>query len=202
MFTQEKAIRILNDPATAQINFRYQGVSIYGSGYRTLAEVVANQHITFRLEQNQQRARAIYLFQAAIYNYDHNTITIPHQSFPGEGVLDKSLIVHEMTHALCDWQRVRIRKDYDEVLAYTAQTMYLFRKGIDTMDKLVRLLPTDVDIKFLHVFTSAWNIASTIATTSGGYLVPEEEGRNLAEAITALPLYSNAASEFSEYDGF
>lgn len=129
----EKIVAILNEPATARINFRYDGVPVYGSGYATIATAIENDHVHVRLLRGQRAARAMRALGVAAYNKTSDTFFVSGADFLDTTTTPKkALVVHEMTHALLDYHRSTMSQGKSEAAAYIAQMMYLFNSGINT----------------------------------------------------------------------
>ena len=202
MITIEKVVSILNENATGQINFSYEGIPVYGSGYSRMARAIQQGHINIRLENNLRQARLMRMLGSVHYNHLNNTLVVHSMSFlQSENIYDRALLIHEMTHALSDYQGNTINTISSECVAYIAQMMYVYRDGCDDLNKLEEFL-SPLDSRVSNIFQIAWNIAKSIATTTGGYTVSDESGQSLKVAIMGISLYRRKADLDVEYDGF
>jgi hypothetical protein len=109
------------------INFTFANRMISPIGYYYIASMVSNEQIKCEVDAKLQHT--------AMYNFNKNTITASDGSY-GETYFDeKSLLVHECTHAILDifykgrdmngGASAGITVLEDETIAYLAQAMYV-----------------------------------------------------------------------------
>lgn len=199
----EKIARILREPATRRINFRYAGIAIWGDGFAGMAERIERGLISVGLNPNAREARLMSAAGVAAYREQENALYIPNANFLRSSELyERAQVVHEMTHALTDFEARVVRLCESEAVAFIAQMMYWHTNGID--DSMKFLDYTDklgTQGNEVSIFQAAWNIAHSILTTRGGYAVGRTAGMALEQAIARHPLYRRRADERVAYDG-
>ena len=209
MGAPERICAILRGSEARRVNFQYGTARVYGTGFQEMAELVAKERIHIRLESNQARAQAMYRLGVGIYDHPANTFYIPGAEFPGPNPFDSALVIHEMTHALLDWQRVTVTELESEAAAYTAQVMWLQINSVQaggggTLSAQARsqVLGQLSDPAALRIFGAAWAVAQAVYTTPGGYTVHKgQETRDLERAIGGVSLYRNAHRVTISYGG-
>lgn len=110
MGLRDDTLRVLDNPNLRNIDFRLFGKHIRGQDYARIAECIRNGHVQI-VEAGYDdgvKARYVRSLNAFIYNASPNP----------------NLIVHEATHALCDWHAHRLSGLADEGIAYVAQMIF------------------------------------------------------------------------------
>jgi hypothetical protein len=124
----------------------------------------------------------------AIYNSTENKLYVGF--FSAESDSRKALIVHETTHALCDFQAKKMDVAKSESIAYIAQCLYA-RANSNSNDPDARLYSED-EAKD-KVFEIGWRIAGKII--DGGTI-------DMRSAVSGHPYYATNASSSAGYDGY
>jgi hypothetical protein len=118
---EDSVLHILQSPEVSRINFRMLGVEISGRAYKEIAEKVLEGHFTVEIDN------AIVSGAGAQYSPHENVFRFGGHRF---GYREwNSTVVHEATHAIIDFRKIRISKIDDEVVAHVAHTLYLRRVG-------------------------------------------------------------------------
>lgn len=99
------------------ISFNIEGTNITGVGLRSVAKLVTSDRIHIKIKKQDKDA-------GASYDPKENKFSFPTVNF-GLSLFEKSLIVHECTHALIDVNKSKTLTIIDELCAYTAQFTYL-----------------------------------------------------------------------------
>lgn len=130
----------------------------------------------------------------AIYNSTENNLYVGF--FSAESDSRKALIVHETTHAVCDFQAKKMDVAQSESIAYIAQCLYA-RANSNNTDPDARLYSED-EAKD-KVFEIGWRIAGKII--SGGK-VDSTDVADMRGAVSGHPYYASNASSAAGYDGY
>ena len=139
----------------------------------------------------------------AIYNSTENRLYV---GFWHAGTLPrKAILVHELTHAVMDFQARKMDIATSEAIAYIAQCQYA-RANNDDPDPESRLYHDQrkwesdaVAEKKDNVFIEAWRIAGKILD---GGSVDSNDVRDMKAAITAHPEYATDASSSAGFNGY
>jgi len=198
MTLHQRIISVLEGPATEGINFRYDGVRVYGNGYRTMARAVRNGRIRPALLSGQREAVLLRQLGGALYRPASNSLVVSGPDFLRPATIhDEALVVHEMTHALTDYHKNPMTTLLSEIVAYTAQMMYVIRREIE-LDDFLRPVR---DANLSAVFRCAWDVARSVTHTEGGYEIAQRTARDLGQAIPQISVYANADRMTVDYDG-
>jgi hypothetical protein len=120
-------LNLLESPIVAGINFTvpsdFRPITVSGEVYRRVAQCIKRGHIMVRNWSNPGAAQyRRHLVPRILDVFPVSTFPLPaHQN---------SLILHECTHALCDWNSASVRGIDDEIAAYAAQVWYATSFGI------------------------------------------------------------------------
>lgn len=130
----------------------------------------------------------------AIYNSTENKLYLGFVNAGSES--RKALIVHEVTHAVCDFQAKKMDVAQSESIAYIAQCLYA-RANSTSNDPDARLYSDD-EAKD-KVFEIGWRIAGKII---GGGSIDSGDCVDMRAAVKGHPYYASNASSSAGYDGY
>lgn len=120
---KENVIQVLESYEATLIHFSLFGVTVNGSGYKNVAKKIAdNRASVVKSSRMGNNIEGFYYDGSDIFKFRHNQ--------PNSRKW-KSSVIHEATHALVDLKRIIISRVDSEVLAYTAQCIYLRRSNYD-----------------------------------------------------------------------
>lgn len=106
--------------AINNINFTLDSIRIDPEGYREMGYKVRSRGITVEPARSRSSSSAL----SAVYTPGLDKLTVPPTINLANSVTDQAMIIHEMTHALIDYHRVRTLNMIDEALAYIAESIY------------------------------------------------------------------------------
>jgi len=130
----------------------------------------------------------------AIYNSTENRLYV---GFWSAGSISRqALIVHEVTHAVMDFQAKKVDVATSESIAYIAQCLYA-RANSTSTDPEDRLY-SENDAKD-KVFDVGWKIAGKILD---GGTVEQADVRDMRQAVSGHPEYAADATASAGYDGY
>ena len=117
-------LRILESHDVACINFRLLGVEVSGRAYLEIADKIREGKIIIPDEIDDELVKE---GSGAAYSPHFNKFRFAsrHSGFREWN----SYVVHEATHTIVDMRKIKISKIDDEVVAHTAQMLYLRRVG-------------------------------------------------------------------------
>lgn len=167
MPARDHFIAVLEESNNRYINFICGRARVYGAAYRTIATAIRNNHIQV-IEDSRLPEYGM------VYNYLHNTVRV-NGSIDFAHPENKSLIIHEMTHAIEDFHRVPLSRADAEGAAYIAQMMYLAANSLSPSYE-----HNNGTFMFLQVVAS--NIATRILR-SGRSTVTRREHRDLVRCL-------------------
>ena len=105
----------LSDPFVQRIDFFVESLHVRGAAYQTISDLIKGEQILVVEGTNPNGAR-----------YIPQTDTLETQNVkPPADLLNRSLLIHECTHAIKDMERVTITALSNEAAAYLAQGTYL-----------------------------------------------------------------------------
>ncbi len=125
---------LLIGPACARIAFSLPGLTIRPGGYTVIGMSlgVAHPHASRGAARRPMSVRVnTHLPHNVGAEYDSrtNTIIVPHAGY-GANAGECAAIVHEATHAVFDYYRLRARAVVEEAAAYIADAIYARRVGL------------------------------------------------------------------------
>jgi hypothetical protein len=129
----------------------------------------------------------------ATYDTSQNRFEIGFLSASNES--RRALIIHEATHAVCDFFSARMDIATSESIAYIAQCVYA-RANSTSTDPDARLYSSDAAKD--KVFEIGWRIAGKIL---GGGSVDSTDCNDMRAAVKGHPLYAKNATDLAVYDG-
>lgn len=130
----------------------------------------------------------------AIYNSSENRLYV---GFWAAGSISRqALIVHELTHAMFDFQARKMDVAASESIAYIAQCQYA-RANSDSTDPDDRLY-SENEAKD-KVFDVGWRIAGKILN---GGSVDQTDVTDMRAAVSGHPEYATDAAASAGYDGY
>jgi outer membrane protein OmpA-like peptidoglycan-associated protein len=112
---QMDVLTAVGDPVLNKMDFTVDGLHIRGEAYRKIFEYIRNDQILVVTGNNEGLAS---------YNADTDTITTQKADSPPD-LFNKSILVHECTHAIKDMEYVKMTAKANESAAYLAQAVYL-----------------------------------------------------------------------------
>ncbi len=137
----------------------------------------------------------------AIYNSTENRLYV---GFWSAGTLTRqAVIVHELTHAMFDFQAKKMDVATSESIAYIAQCQYAMANS-DSTDPEDRLYAAgDVDAADYElrdaVFVEGWRIAGKVLN---GTALNADDAKKMRDAVSAHPEYAADATASAGYDGY
>jgi hypothetical protein len=96
--------------------FRHQ-VYIRGESYQRIGEAVYNGEIGLELDPS--------IGPAALYDPATDTLKFSRKLKPT--LADKAMVIHEATHAICDWKGVPMNALFAEIAGFVAEGLYALR---------------------------------------------------------------------------
>jgi hypothetical protein len=129
----------------------------------------------------------------AIYNSTENKFYLGFLSADSES--RRALVIHEATHAVCDFQAAKMDVAASESIAYIAQCLYA-RANTTSTDPDARLFSDDAAKD--KVFEVAWRIAGKII---GGGTVDGTDQSDMRAAVSGHPYYATEASDSAGFNG-
>jgi len=203
MSLQDDVVTLLRSREAQRINFRFGPVPVYGAGYATIASAIGNGRIMLAgMESRIQGALLCEYRESEGENHVNRLLVDVDLDFSAP--FEAQLVIHEATHALMDYQATPLNLLDSEAAAYIAGTFYCFLKGVsfaDVMRSFNGLSPSQRDDEMITVYSLAYGIAQSIATTRGGYAVAPANVDGLKQTIGRTRLYRRRASETVAYDG-
>lgn len=180
---EESVLRILQSPEVARINFRLLGVEVSGRIYKEIADKILEGYFVVPDEIDADLARE---GSGAAYSAHFNKFRFGSHRF---GFREwNSYVVHEATHALVDYRKIKISKIDDEAVAHVAHTLYLRRAGFG--------------FKSHGITNKTWYAARTVADSIIGGGTPDKKlVEKLLEAVRNDPLYHGSIGEMAFVNG-
>jgi hypothetical protein len=178
---------LLNGPGVSKLrSFTFDGYNFNPSNLSLMAYEIRDDrmHVAFDAR----------LVGKAIYNSTENTLYLGFVA--PSSVSRQALIVHEVTHAVCDFQAKVMDVATSESIAYIAQCQYA-RANSGSDDPDARLY--DEDEAKDRVFSIGWNIAGKILD---GGSVSQEDINELRYAVRHHPTYASDAASSAGFDGY
>lgn len=130
----------------------------------------------------------------AIYNSTENRLYV---GFWSAGSLSRqALIVHELTHAMFDFQALKMDVATSEAMAYIVQCQYA-KANSESSDPEDRLYSSN-EAKD-KVFEVGWRIAGKILE---GGAVDQSDVNDIRGAVSGHPEYAKDATASAGYDGY
>lgn len=198
---QREALRqrfadLLLGAEVSRIRFRYGAFELRPGGYVVIAASLATRGATVSAEHADRRPMNVRVERmpdgvGAMYRARTNTIAVPSTDY-GQSVAQRAAVVHESTHAIFDYNRVRLSALEEEACAYIAGAMY-------------RIMLHDV----LGVAASAHFVAAQ--QIAEGLVAPHRlmrpytdevttaQMQTLTAAIRASPTYADIAARRASY---
>jgi hypothetical protein len=128
----------------------------------------------------------------AIYNSTENTLYLGFVS--PSSISRQALIVHEVTHAVCDFQAKNMDVATSESIAYIAQCQYARAHSDNPEERLY-----SEDAAKDAVFSVGWSIAGNLL---GGGSISQEDINEMRYAVRHHPKYAADATSSAGYDGY
>jgi hypothetical protein len=177
---EESVLRILQSPEVSRVNFKLLGVEVSGRAYREIADKVLEGHFVVELEDDVGDGAG------AKYSPRQNKFRFGNHRY---GFREwHSYVVHEMTHAIVDYRKIKISKIDDEVVAHVAHTLYLRRAGFS--------------FKSHGIINKTWHAARDVADSILRRGTPDEALVNkLRKAVEDDPLYHDFIGEVAFVNG-
>jgi hypothetical protein len=203
MSLKDDVVNLLRSREAQSINFRFGTISIYGSGYGTIASAIETRHIM--LENMVSRVSGALLCEYC-HSVGVNCVNrlLVDEALDFNAPVEAQLVIHEATHAVMDYQRTRLNLLESEATAYIAGAFYCVLKGV-SQDDVARsfngLSPSVRDEEMIMVYSIAYGLAHSIARTRGGYAVARNNVDMLKQTIARTQLYRRRTSETVGYDG-
>jgi hypothetical protein len=146
-------------------------------------------------EIRDERLQMVYdpsLKHEAFYDSKENSL---HLGFVAPGSISQAaLVVHEMTHAVCDFQARVMDVATSESIAYIAQCQYA-RANSDNPEERLYSKNEAKD----YVYATGWYIAGKILD---GGAVSQEDINEMRYAIRHHPTYASNARTMAKFDGY
>ena len=112
---QMDVLTAVGDSVLNKMDFSVDGLHIRGEAYRKIFELIRDDQILVVTGDNEGLAS---------YNADTDTITTQKANSPPD-LFNKSILVHECTHAIKDMEYVKMTAKANESAAYLAQAVFL-----------------------------------------------------------------------------
>ena len=113
--TDIDVLRTLSDPVLKRIDFTLDSIHVRGEAYQKIYELIRDEQILVVTGKNPNKA-----------TYHPGTDTIETQNAPSPpDLFNRSILVHEATHAIKDMEHVTVTALGNESAAYVAQATYL-----------------------------------------------------------------------------
>ncbi|HLK69806.1 MAG TPA: hypothetical protein VKU19_40530 [Bryobacteraceae bacterium] len=137
---KDRVLRILKESGVAKINFSLGCLHIDSAAYDKVAQAIESGKIT--VMRGHDRTWATYFPEAGSIKGPHGKSepvaahTLVTQNTDAFDVNDRSLIVHECTHAFLDITRPpTVTQLSNELAGYFAQVLYLMASGKEPSDR-------------------------------------------------------------------
>jgi outer membrane protein OmpA-like peptidoglycan-associated protein len=108
-------LKTLGDPVLQRIDFSMDSMHVRGEAYQKIYDLIKDEQILVVEGKNPDKAS---------YNADTDTIETQNTPSPPD-LFNRSILVHECTHAIKDMERVTVTALGNEATAYLAQAVYL-----------------------------------------------------------------------------
>jgi len=183
---RDRISRILIGESCGRIGFRIGGAHIRPGGFTVIGMSIATATAS-RRGHGDRRSMGVAVRQmpdgvGAEYNTPSNTIRVPSADY-GRTLDDRNGIVHEATHAIYDYFRIRATALEEEAGAYIAGAMYTRMEGGDhsaISSPIFRIAwEISADLVAPHRLMRPWTDA-----------VSPAQQQRLVNAIAASPTYS------------
>jgi hypothetical protein len=92
-------------------------VTIFGESYHTIGQAVFDGDIVLEVDAT--------IGPAALYDKNTDTFKVSRMLKPT--LSDKALVVHEATHAMCDWKGRKMNALFSEMVAFVAEALFFLR---------------------------------------------------------------------------
>lgn len=115
---QMDVLTAVGDSVLSKMDFSVDGLHIRGEAYRKIFELIRDDQILVETGDDEG---------LATYNSETDTLTTQKASSPPD-LFNKSILVHECTHAIKDMEYVKMTAKANESAAYLAQAVYLLLK--------------------------------------------------------------------------
>jgi hypothetical protein len=203
MSLQDDIVGLLRSREAQRINFRFDSVRVYGSGYDAVARAIENGRIMIAGMVSRVPGVLLCQYSHSVGPNHVNRLLID-TGLDFNAAFEAQLVIHEATHALMDYHATPLSLLDSEATAYIAGAFYCVVKNV-TFDDVIRsfnsLSPRDRDQEMVDVYTLAYGIAQGIATTRGGYTVAARNVADLKQLIAHTRGYRRRATETVAYDG-
>jgi hypothetical protein len=176
---------LLNGPGVSKLkSFTFDGYNFNPGNLSLMAYEIRDDRMHVAYDSR--------LVGKAIYNSTENTLYV---GFIAPSSLSRqALVIHEVTHAVCDFQAKKMDVATSESIAYIAQCQY------------ARALSEDPDERLYSnnaakdsVFSIAWNIAGNLLD---GGTISQEDINEMRYAVRQHPEYATDATSSAGYDGY
>jgi len=113
--TDIDVISALSDPVLQRMDFRVAGVHVRGGAYATISDLIDREQILVVSGNDPKFAH---------YNPQTDTITTQKADPPAD-LWNRSVLIHECTHAIADMEHVKVTYRTNEAAARMAHAVYL-----------------------------------------------------------------------------
>ncbi len=179
---EESVLQILQSPEVRRINFRLLGVDVRGTVYAEIADKIIEGYMIVPDELDADLdAGAAAQYSARLNKFRFGSHRFGFREW-------NSYVVHEATHAIVDYKKIKISKIDDEVVAHVAHTLYLRRAGFG--------------FKSHGITNKTWFAAVAVADSliRGG--IPDQNlVEKLQETVKKDPLYHDFIGEMAFANG-
>lgn len=179
--------------AINNIDFTLDGIRIDPEGYREMGHKVRSRGITIEPARSRSSSSAL----SAVYTPGLDKLTVSPNIDLTNSVIDQAMIIHEMTHALVDYHRVRTLNMIDEALAYIAESIYARSKATQLSSR---------DTRAQAIITAAQNVVGS----NPNFIIPQHivnltsSDRHVSQLLQAIRNHSSAypnATQETNSDG-
>lgn len=184
-------VAVLNSAAISKLKpFDFQGHTFSPNFLATMAWEIQNGYMSVVYEPK--------LSGKAIYNSTENRLYVGFHI--ADSISRQALIVHEVTHAMFDFQGRDMDVATSESISYIAQCQYA-RANSSSSDPDARLY-SEIEAKD-KVFDVAWNIAGKILGSNAKVTtVNEADVSEIRQAVSGHPEYAKDAAASAGYNGY
>jgi hypothetical protein len=129
---RQRSAQILLSGECSRIMFEFGSTTFRAGGYTVIGMSIgtapAHPHGRGGRRQMGVRVARLRAHVGAEYHAATNEMVFPRASY-GSSLVEEAAIVHEATHAICDYHRIRVSALEEEAIAYIADAMYTLMRN-------------------------------------------------------------------------
>lgn len=115
--------------------------------------------------------------------------------FSAPSVMERSMVIHEATHAVCDMNSAKMTIAESEAMAYIVQSQFAYANNPYPKQRYLQGGTWQSD----RVFQIAWTLAKKLIES--GQTITASEVSTLKNAIAGNPTYAASAANSAGYNG-